>query len=132
LVLTTRQRSRNGGRSSRRPASRRSELQAKRNSLADKLTVEAQALTHRKIERTAVESERRIVEADLGPVKYLATLLGVAEEVVLRWFNLIVALLLDPTVVLLLLAATRRRPYAPRRKAACREAVERADNTPMW
>jgi hypothetical protein len=58
-----------------------------------------------KIERAAMEGERRAVEADLGPVRYLATLLGQADEVVLRWFILVVALLLDPAAVLLLLAA---------------------------
>jgi hypothetical protein len=42
-------------------------------------------------------------------VKYLATLLGQADEVVLRWFILLVALLLDPAAVPLLLAATRTR-----------------------
>jgi hypothetical protein len=83
--------------------------QAKRNSLADKLTVEAKALADLKIEKAAVEGERRMVEADLGPVKYLATLIGAADEAVLRWFILVVALLLDPAAVLLLLAATRRR-----------------------
>jgi hypothetical protein len=34
---------------------------------------------------------------------------GQADEVVLRWFILIMALLLDPAAVLLLLAATRTR-----------------------
>jgi hypothetical protein len=52
--------------------------------------------------------ERRVVEADLGPVKNFSTLLGQADEVVLRWFILVVALLLDPAAVLLSLAATRR------------------------
>jgi hypothetical protein len=83
--------------------------QAKRNSLAEKLTVETKALADLKIEKAAVEGERRTVEADLGPVRYLATLLGQADEVVLRWFILVVALLLDPAAVLLLLAATRRQ-----------------------
>jgi hypothetical protein len=41
--------------------------QAKRNSLADKLTVGAKALTTLKGEKAAVEGERRMVEADLGP-----------------------------------------------------------------
>jgi len=50
--------------------------QAMRNSLADKLTVEAKGLADLKVEKAAVEGERRKVEADLGPVKYLATLLG--------------------------------------------------------
>jgi hypothetical protein len=79
----------------------------KRNSSADKLTVEAKALADPKIEKAAVEGERRAVDADLGPVGYLATLIGVGDEVVLRWFILVVALLLDPAAVLLLLAATR-------------------------
>jgi hypothetical protein len=82
--------------------------QAKRSSVADKLTVEAKALADLKVEKAAVEGERLTVEADLGPVRYLATLLGQADEVVLRWFILIVALLLDPAAVLLVLAATRR------------------------
>ena len=45
-----------------------------------------------------MERERRTVEADLGPVR-------ADNETVLRWFILVVALLLDPAAVLLLLAA---------------------------
>jgi hypothetical protein len=48
----------------------------------------------------------------VGPVRYLATLLGATDEMVLRWLILVVALLLDPTAVLLLLAETRARSYA--------------------
>jgi hypothetical protein len=83
--------------------------QAKRNSLADKLTVEEKTLADLKIEKVAVEGEHRKVEADLGPVKYLATLLGQADGDVLRWFMLVVAPLLDPGAVVLLLVATRTR-----------------------
>lgn len=61
-----------------------------------------------KVERARIEGERRIVEADLGPVRYLAALIGAEDETVMRWFILMVALLLDPAAVLLLLAATRR------------------------
>ena len=52
--------------------------------------------------------ERKKVEADLGPVRYLATLLGADSEAVLRMFILVIALLLDPAAVLLLLAAASR------------------------
>jgi hypothetical protein len=45
-----------------------------------------------KIEKAAFEGERRKVEAGLGPVRYLATLLGADNEAVLRWFILVVAL----------------------------------------
>jgi hypothetical protein len=47
-------------------------------------------------------------KADLGPVRYLATLLGSTDEQTMRWFILVVALLLDPAAVLLLLPATAR------------------------
>ena len=56
-----------------------------------------------------MEGERRKVEADLGPVRYLATLLGANDEDVLRYFILVVSLLLDPAAVQLRLGATRRR-----------------------
>jgi hypothetical protein len=82
--------------------------QAKRASLANKLTVEAKALAELKVEKASVEGQRKVVEADLGPVRYLATLLGAGDQDVLRYFILVVALLLDPAAVLLLLAATRR------------------------
>jgi hypothetical protein len=44
----------------------------------------------------------------LGPVRYLATLLGAVDQNVLRWFILVVALLLDPAALLLLAAASMR------------------------
>jgi hypothetical protein len=48
------------------------------------------------VEKAAVQGEHRKVEADLGPVKYLATLLGAKDDDVVRYFILLVALLLDP------------------------------------
>jgi hypothetical protein len=56
-----------------------------------------------------VDGERKAVEADLGPVRYLATLLGSTDEQTMRWFILVVALLLDPAAVLLLRVATHSR-----------------------
>jgi hypothetical protein len=49
---------------------------------------------------TSVDGERKKVEADLGSVRYLATLLGAGDQDVLRWLILVVALLLDPAAVL--------------------------------
>src|SRR6266436_1929179 len=82
--------------------------QAKRTSLADKLTVDAKALADLKIEKAKVDGDKRVAEADLGPVRYLATMIGGDDQDVLRWFILAIAVLLDPAAVLLLLAATRR------------------------
>jgi hypothetical protein len=43
-----------------------------------------------------------------GPIRHLATLLGVGDQDVLRYFILVVALLLLDPAAVLLLAATRR------------------------
>jgi hypothetical protein len=82
--------------------------QAKRTSLADRLTVEAKALAELKIERAEVDGNRKVADADLGPVRYLAKMIDRDDQDVLRWFILVIAVLLDPAAVLLLLAATRR------------------------
>jgi hypothetical protein len=68
---------------------------------------EGKVLATLQVEKAAVDGERRKVEADLGPVRYLATLVGAGDQDVLRWFILVVACLLDPAAILLLLAATR-------------------------
>jgi hypothetical protein len=44
----------------------------------------------------------------LAPVRYLAALLGADSETALRWFVLVVALLLDPAAVLLFCWPRRR------------------------
>jgi hypothetical protein len=79
-----------------------------RTELVAQRTNEAKALATLQVEKASVEGERKTIEADLGPVRYLATLLGAGDQDVLRWFTLVIALLLDPAAVLLLLAATRR------------------------
>jgi hypothetical protein len=77
--------------------------------LAGQRIREAKTLADLKVEKATIDGERRVIEADLGPVRYLATLLGAGDQDVLRWFILVVALLLDPAAVLLLLAASSAR-----------------------
>jgi hypothetical protein len=72
-------------------------------------TKAAQELAELQVEKTGIEGQRKVAESDLGPVRYLATLLGADSETALRWFALAVALLLDPAAVLSLLAATSAR-----------------------
>jgi hypothetical protein len=80
-----------------------------RADLVAQRTNEAKALATLKVEKATADGERAKVEADLGPVRYLATLIGADSEAVLRMFILAIALLLDPAAVLLLLAASARR-----------------------
>jgi hypothetical protein len=93
-------------------------INQQRNNLAQ-LQTDLQAagtvLTGLKVEKAKIEpspgkkdeSEAKEVDADLGPVRYLAALIGVNDQDVLHWFILVVAVLLDPLAVLLLFAATR-------------------------
>ena len=60
------------------------------------------------MEKAAVEGERRKMEADLDPARYLATLLGASDQDVLRYFILVVAILSIRSRFLLLLASARR------------------------
>jgi hypothetical protein len=68
---------------------------------------QARLLADLKVERAKIVGEKLASDADLGPVRYLAVLMGAGDQDVLRWFILVVALLLDPAAVLLLLAATK-------------------------
>jgi hypothetical protein len=61
------------------------------------------------VEKAGIEGQRKVVEADLGPVKYLATLFGAGDQDVLRWFILVVALLLDSAAVPPLFAGSSAR-----------------------
>jgi hypothetical protein len=79
-----------------------------RAELVTKRDQAATALSSLKVEKAGIEGQAKVAEADLGPVRYLATLLGAGDQDVLRWFILVIAVLLDPAAVLLLLAATRR------------------------
>jgi hypothetical protein len=80
-----------------------------RSDLVAQRTTEAKALAGLQVQKASIEGDRKVAEADLGPVRYLATLLGAGDQDVLQWFILIVALLLDPAAVLLLLAASSGR-----------------------
>jgi hypothetical protein len=77
----------------------RTDLQVERMA-AGKVLVEL------KVERARIDGERRTVEVDLGSVRYLAALLGAGDQDVLRYFILVVAMLMDPLALLLLLGAT--------------------------
>jgi hypothetical protein len=66
----------------------------------------ANALAAMQIEAAAVQGERTELAADSGPVRYLAGLIGAADDAAMKFFILAVACMLDPLAVALLLAAT--------------------------
>jgi hypothetical protein len=75
---------------------------------------EAQALASLQIEKSKIDAKRRRAEAEVGPVRYLAELIGTPAtdlERPVRLLTLALVAVLDPLAVALLLAAgthTRR------------------------
>jgi hypothetical protein len=55
-------------------------------------------------------------------VRYLATLLGSTDEATMRYFILVVGLLLDPAAVLLLLVATERSTFVTEYRGGAQQA----------
>jgi hypothetical protein len=55
----------------------------------------ANLLAGPQVERATVAGERKTIEADNGPVRYLGQLIGATDETTMRYFILAVALLLD-------------------------------------
>jgi hypothetical protein len=74
---------------------------------ADRLRA-ATALAALRVEAARVDGDRTKIAADTGPVRYLSALLGIDDEAAIRWFILVVAVLLDLLALVLLLAATTR------------------------
>jgi hypothetical protein len=69
---------------------------------------EAQALANLRVEKAKADAERRRAEADVGPVRYLAELIGMPAsdlERAVRLLTLALVAVLDPMAVALLLAA---------------------------
>jgi hypothetical protein len=60
------------------------EQRKNRAELAASRTKEAKALADLQVAKAAVDGERKTAEADLGPVRYLATLLGSTDEQTMR------------------------------------------------
>lgn len=83
----------------------------RRGELITERAAAAKTLAALQVEAAGIASERQRLAADLGPIKYLAALLGVSDVALLKWFVALVACLLDPLALTLLLAATvaRRR-----------------------
>jgi hypothetical protein len=83
----------------------------RRDLVAERISA-ANTLASLQIEAAQIDGDRTKIAADSGPVRYLAMLLGIADETTMRWFILAVALLLDPAAVVLLFAAAAvRKPH---------------------
>jgi hypothetical protein len=79
-----------------------------RTELVGERVRQGKALADLQVEKASIEGQAKVAQADLGPIRCLAKMIGADDQDVMRWFILVIAVLLDPAAVLLLLAASRR------------------------
>jgi hypothetical protein len=65
-----------------------------------------------KADQAKVQAESKRVEADIGPLRYAAMLLGLDSEQALRLLILLMVLCCDPMAIVLVIAAGARRDGA--------------------
>lgn len=86
---------------------------SERNRLLKEIEVEQKKITALNDERAPIAADVRKVEAEVGPIKYIAALIygdnadsGVLEKSV-RWVIILIVIVFDPLALTLLLAATK-------------------------
>ena len=84
-----------------------SQRKAREALISDRLK-ETALLVDLRSDRARLDGERKRVEAANGPVVYMAAMLGVPVELVVRWLILLIVLTCDPTAIALTVAASRR------------------------
>jgi hypothetical protein len=80
-----------------------------RDALVAQRQREAATLVTLKADQAQVQADSRRVEADIGPLRYAATLIGLDSEQALRLLILLMVLCCDPMAIVLVIAASARR-----------------------
>ena len=103
-----------------------------RQRLLQEISAEQKTITQLNEERAPIAAEVRKVEAEVGPIKYIAALVyndspdsGVLEKAV-RWVIMLIVGVFDPLAVVLILAGYRQIEWAREDKlAALKESAEK-------
>jgi hypothetical protein len=119
----------NDERGAERSAQLRRSQQRERNTLQTEIAQAQKQITTLQEERAPIASQARKVEAEVGPVKYVAALLygdnpdtNLLEKAV-RWVIILIVLVFDPLALVLILAAQQSIRWA-RDDRAEKEVVE--------
>ena len=105
----------------------RKEQEAERNELNTTITESTETITTLTKEMSELNADRIAIEAEVGPIKYIAELIygesttGVLEDAV-RGVILIIVFVFDPLAVLLLVAANQSLIHEQRRRRQRRSA----------
>ena len=106
-----------------------------RKQLQDEISKAQKNISALQVERTPVASQARKVEAEVGPIKYIAALIygdnpdaGLLEKAV-RWVIILIVFVFDPLALVLILAASQTFEwYSPRRRLS----IDKEEQHPGW
>jgi hypothetical protein len=114
---------------SKAAALRRSQAK-ERSTLQTDIDAAQKQITTLQEERAPIASKMRKVEAEVGPIRYIAALIygdsatqNVLESAV-RWVIIIIVMVFDPLAIVLILAATTSIDWAKAKKLVAREKKE--------
>lgn len=114
-------------------AIRKSQARERTRLLAE-IATEQKTITGFREERAPIAAEVRKVEAEVGPIKYIAALIygdsadaNLLESAV-RWVIILLVIVFDPLAIMMLLAATESLKWERERK---QEAAYEKDNGPL-
>ena len=109
-------------------AVRKSQAKERTRLLAE-ITAEQKTITGLREERAPIAAEVRKVEAEVGPIKYIAAMVygdnpesGVLEKAV-RWVIILIVIVFDPLAIVLILAGQRHLEWAREDRKALALAV---------
>ena len=98
------------------------------------LSKEQQKINEWKSEKFELEAEYRKLEAEVGPIKYIAEFIYGEEadknllEAAVRWVIIIIVIVFDPLAIVLLLAATRQFEWIRNEKEATNDGSDDDNN----
>lgn len=106
-----------------RSANLRKSQQKEKAKLQQEIDVAQKEITKLQEQRSPIATQLRKVEAEVGPIKYIAALIYGDQtnqnmlEAAVRWVIIIIVLVFDPLAIVLILAATTSMDWAKRDRA---------------
>ena len=109
-----------------------------RTSLQNEISTAQKKISALQTERAPIASQQRKVEAEVGPIKYIAALIygdnpdaGLLEKAV-RWVIILIVLVFDPLALVLILAADQTFEWHRPRKRLPSDQEENYDPIKAW
>ena len=110
------------------------DINLKVQKLEQQVSAEQSKVNEWQAEKNGIEKEYRKLEAEVGPIKYIAEFIYGEEadknllEAAVRWVIIIIVIVFDPLAIMLVLASTMQFKYLRREKMIAQEQMLNTDD----